>query len=217
MADPSQTHLFIHPALVRIWHWINAAAMIVMIMSGWRIYNASPVFSFIRFPNEITLGGWLAGALQWHFAAMWVLMANFLIYVIYGLWSGHFRRVFLPVTPDVVLKDLQLAMQFKLPHTVGSYNAVQRFAYVGVLSAIVLTILAGLAVWKPVQFSELAWLMGGYDGARVVHFLGMSAIVAFIVIHLALVLIVPSTLLPMFTGKVKLTGHAAHQAKEQTS
>jgi thiosulfate reductase cytochrome b subunit len=217
MADSSQTHLFVHPALVRLWHWINAAAMIVMIMSGWRIYNASPVFSFIKFPNEITLGGWLAGALQWHFAAMWVLMVNFLIYVVYGVWSGHFRRVFLPVTPDVVLKDLQLALQFKLPHSVGSYNAVQRFAYVGVLSAIVLTILAGLAVWKPVQFSELAWLMGGYDGARVAHFLGMAAIVAFIVIHLVLVLIVPSTLLPMFTGKAKLSSHSAPKSKEQTS
>ena len=216
MAQPTQTHLFVHPALVRLWHWINVFAMTLMIMSGWRIYNASPVFPPFRFPDALTLGGWLGGALQWHFAAMWLLMANFAVYVIYGLWSGHFRRVFLPVTPDVVLKDLQLAMAFKLPHTVGSYNAVQRFAYVGVLSAIVVTILAGFAVWKPVQFHELAWIMGGYEGARVVHFLGMTAIVAFIVIHLALVLIVPSTLLPMFTGKAKLAGpDAAHRAKEQ--
>jgi thiosulfate reductase cytochrome b subunit len=217
MAETTHTQLYVHPALVRLWHWINVVAMIIMIMSGWRIYNASPVFPGFRFPNEITLGGWLAGALQWHFAAMWLLMANFLIYVVYGLWSGHFRRTFLPVTPDVVLKDLQLALQFKLPHSVGSYNAVQRFAYVGVLSAIVVTILAGLAIWKPVQFYELAWIMGGYDGARVVHFLGMAAIVAFIVIHLALVLIVPSTLLPMFTGKASLARHDAHPTKEQTT
>ena len=198
--------LYIHPGLVRVWHWINVFAMTIMIMSGWRIYDASPVFSGIYFPPALTLGGWLGGALLWHFAAMWLLMANFLAYIIYGVWSGHFARVFLPITPASVLRDLRLALAFKLPHEVGRYNAVQRTAYVGVLSAIVLTILAGFAVWKPVQFSSLAALMGGYDGARVVHFLGMSAIVAFIVLHLVLVVLVPSTLLPMFTGSAKTHG-----------
>ena len=217
MPEASRTYLAVHPALVRLWHWINVVAMVIMIMSGWRIYNASPVFPPFRFPDAVTLGGWLGGALQWHFAAMWLLVANYAVYLVYGFWSGHFRRVFLPVTPDAVLNDLRLALQFKLPHSTGSYNAVQRFAYVGVLSAIVFTILAGLAVWKPVQFHELAWLMGGYDGARVVHFLGMTAIVAFIVIHLALVLIVPSTLLPMVTGKASLATHPGHPAKEQST
>ena len=198
-----------HPRLVRIWHWLNAVAMIVMIMSGWRIYNASPVFPPFVFPSVLTLGGWLGGALLWHFAAMWLLMANFAVYVVYGLWSGHFRRVFLPVTVSSVLKDLGLALQFKLPHDTGEYNAVQRFSYLGVLTAIVVTMLAGLAIWKPVQFYELAWVMGGYDGARVVHFLGMSAIVAFLAMHLVLVAVVPSTLLPMITGTAK--AHAASQ------
>jgi len=206
MAVKTPDHLAVHPLLVRIWHWINAVAMIIMIMSGWRIYNASPVFRGFSFPSQITLGGWLGGALQWHFAAMWLLMANLAVYMVWGLWSGHFRRVLLPLTPQAVLRDLTLALQSKLPHDVGSYNAVQRFSYAGVLAAIVLTILAGFAVWKPVQFYELAWLMGGYDGARVVHFLGMSAIVAFLVMHLVLVAIVPSTLLPMITGFAKRVG-----------
>jgi len=197
----------VHPLVVRVWHWINALAIILMIVSGWRIYDASPVFRSIYFPPSITLGGWLGGALQWHFAAMWLLMVNGLAYLIYGFWSGHFNRAFLPVTPRQVLGDLSRALRFDLPHEVGIYNSVQRFSYIGVLCAILLTILAGFAVWKPVQFHELAWLMGGYDGARIVHFLGMTAIVAFLVVHLALVLIVPSTLLPMFTGFAR--GHAS--------
>lgn len=201
-------HVHVHPMLVRGWHWINAAAMIVMIMSGWRIYNAAPVFHGFRFWPSITLGGWLGGALQWHFAAMWVLVTNLVVYVVWGFWSGHFSRTLLPLTPTVVLHDFWLALTFRLPHDVGRYNAVQRLFYAGVLSAITVTILAGLAMWKPVQFSELAALMGGYDGARVVHFLGMASIVAFLLVHLALVLLVPSTFLPMITGRAK--SHASN-------
>lgn len=210
--DVQQTHaagrIHIHPLLVRLWHWLNVVAMVIMIMSGWRIYNAAPVFPSFRFDNNFTIGDWLGGALQWHFAAMWLLMGNFLIYLIYGFLSGHFRRAFLPINPMALVRDFILALRFKLPHQVGEYNAVQRLSYVGVIAAIVLTILAGLAMWKPVQFSPLAALMGGYDGARVVHFFGMVAIVAFIVMHLVLVLIVPSTLLPMVTGSAKVKDHS---------
>lgn len=196
----------IHRLFVRIFHWINVVGMTLMIMSGWRIYNASPLFDF-RFPKEITLGGWLGGALQWHFAAMWLLVLNFLVYVILGFATGHFRRRFTPVGPRSVVTDLGKALRAKLPHDNKTYNAVQKASYIGVLLAILVTITAGLAVWKPVQFQGLAALMGGYEGARIVHFFGMAAICAFIVMHLALVLIVPSTLLPMITGSVK-EGHA---------
>jgi len=206
MSELESETILVHPIFVRVWHWLNAAAMIVMIMSGWRIYDASPVFPSVSFPHAITLGGWLGGALQWHFAAMWVLVLNGLIYVILGWWSGHFGRVLLPVTPNAVLRDLRKALSFDLPHDVGVYNAVQRASYIGVLCAILLTILAGMAIWKPVQFHELAWIMGGYNGARVVHFLGMTAIVAFLVMHLVLVAIVPSTLLPMFSGFARRHG-----------
>jgi len=90
--------------------------MTLMIMSGWRIYNASPLFDF-RFPNAITLGGWLGGALQWHFAAMWLLVINLLVYVIVGFASGHFRRRFTPVSPSSVLDDMGKALKGKLPHS----------------------------------------------------------------------------------------------------
>ncbi len=190
----------VHPAFVRFWHWVNAVAIVLMIGSGLRIYNASPLFDF-RFPNSITLGGWLAGALQWHFAAMWLLMVNLLLYFVVGALSGHFRKAFLPVGPRSVLRDMGLALRFRLPHVTGTYNAVQRASYIFVLAAIVVVILSGFAVWKPVQLQTLAALMGGYEGARLVHFFAMAAIVGFVVVHLALVILVPKTLLPMITGR----------------
>jgi thiosulfate reductase cytochrome b subunit len=192
----------VHPRLVRYWHWINAFAIIVMIASGWRIYNASPLFPF-RFPNEFTMGGWLGGALQLHFAAMWLFFINGLVYLIYGFVSGHFRRTFFPLRPNEVVRDLNLALHGKLEHRVGTYNAVQRLAYVGVMLALIGVFVSGLAIWQPVQFQTLAALMGGYEGARIVHFLMMAAIVAFLFLHLALVFIVPSTLLPMLWGRAR--------------
>ncbi|MGH6855452.1 MAG: cytochrome b/b6 domain-containing protein [Aestuariivirga sp.] len=199
----------IHSLSVRVFHWVNAFAIIVMIMSGWRIYNASPLFAF-RFPNEITLGGWLAGALQWHFAAMWLLVLNLLVYLLIGLFGGHFRRSFLPVTPASVFRDVGKALRGRLPHETGTYNAVQKASYIGVLAVIVLTILSGACVWKPVQLQSLTALMGGYEGARLVHFAGMTLICAFIVVHLVLVAIVPSTLLPMIRGWARIPREDQH-------
>src|SRR5205814_9548062 len=142
-------------------------------------------------------------ALQWHFAAMWLLVINLLVYLLIGLIGGHFRRTFLPVSPRAVAGDLGMALRGKLPHEVGRYNYVQKAFYIGILAVIALTIVSGLCVWKPVQLQSIVWLLGGYEGARLVHFAGMSLICAFIVVHLALVAIVPSTLLPMFTGRAR--------------
>ena len=150
----------------------------------------------------------LAGALQWHFAGMWLLAINGAIYLAYGLLSGHFRRAFFPVGPAAVLRDTLAALQFRLPHRLGAYNAVQKTLYLGVLSAGVVMVLTGLAIWKPGQFQELTWLFGGFDVARVIHFLGMAAIVAFLIVHVALVVIVPKTLPPMITGRAP--AHEAH-------
>jgi thiosulfate reductase cytochrome b subunit len=203
MNETSSLRTPIHGLFVRIFHWLNAIGIVLMIMSGWRIYNASPLFEF-RFPSQFTLGGWLGGALQWHFAAMWLLVINFAVYLIVGLVSGHFRRRFLPLTPKSLAVDFTQALKRKLPHSATTYNAVQKASYIGVLLAILITILSGTVVWKPVQAQALGALMGGYEGARLVHFLGMTAISAFIVMHLALVLIVPSTLLPMIRGWARL-------------
>jgi len=213
------SNVIVHPLTVRITHWLNALAMIIMIMSGWRIYNSDPILLF-SFPVWPTLGGsyegsvdihnedGLAGALQWHFAGMWLLAINGAIYLAYGLLSGHFRHAFFPVGPAAVLRDTLAALQFRLPHRLGAYNAVQKTLYLGVLTAGVVMVLSGLAIWKPGQFQELTWLFGGFDVARVIHFLGMAAIVAFLIVHVALVVIVPKTLPPMITGRA--SAHEAH-------
>src|ERR1700688_377358 len=99
----------IQPAWVRIVHWINAVAMILMIMSGWQIYNASPLFGF-SFSHSITLGGWLGGALLWHFAAMWLLMVNGLVYLALGSGNRRFRKQLLPITPAGVISDAKAAL-----------------------------------------------------------------------------------------------------------
>src|SRR5881296_1909650 len=146
----------IHPLIVRITHWINAFGILIMVASGWRIYNASPLFPF-RIPNDLTLGGWLAGALQWHFAALWLLVLNGIVYVAYGIISGHFRRKLLPLTPRAVLSDVLAALRGKLAHEdLAVYNAAQRAAYLAVILSLILLIISGLAIWKPVQLQELA-------------------------------------------------------------
>jgi thiosulfate reductase cytochrome b subunit len=191
----------VHPLWVRLTHWINVLAVALMIGSGWEIYNASPLFSFI-FPPSITLGGWLAGALLWHFAAMWLFAINGLFYVLYGIATGRFRRMLLPIRASNVLADLRAALGGKLSHAdLSAYNAVQKLFYVGVLIAGLVLVLSGLAIWKPVQFQELTALFGGYDTARYVHFFAMATIVGFLVIHVGMALLVPRSLRAMITGR----------------
>jgi thiosulfate reductase cytochrome b subunit len=214
IAPPRAIHTrVIHPLIVRITHWINAFAMVCMIGSGWKIYNAAPLFPF-TFPPWLTIGGWLGGAIAWHLAAFWLLVANGLVYIAYGVVSGHFRRNFFPLRPREILQQALAALTFRLPHEAGVYNAVQRLLYVVVIAMGIGVVISGLAVWKPVQFQEIAALMGGYDGARVVHFVMMSGIVGFVVVHLALVAIVPKTLPPMITGRI--VGENLDQAEKQS-
>ena len=193
----------VHPLAVRITHWINALAILVMVTSGWRIYNASPIFPF-RFPAEITLGGWLAGALQWHFAAMWLLVVNGLVYLSYGIASGHFRRKLLPISPRAVFRDVIEALRGRLAHDdLSTYNAAQRAAYLVIILCAILLVLSGLAVWKPVQLEELAAFFGGYEGARVVHLLAMATLVFVVLLHTVMVIFVPRTLPTMITGRAR--------------
>jgi len=193
----------IHPLAVRITHWINAFAIFIMVASGWRIYDASPLFPF-TIPKALTLGGWLGGSLQWHFAAMWLLAANGLVYLLYGIVSGHFRRKLLPIAPRAVLQDVLEALRGKLAHQdLSVYNAAQRAAYLGVIVVIALLVFSGLAIWKPVQLQELTALFGGYEGARVVHFLAMAAMVLIVLVHVVMVILVPRTFPTMITGRAR--------------
>jgi thiosulfate reductase cytochrome b subunit len=190
----------VHPTYVRVTHWINALATLVMIGSGWEIYNAAPLFPF-TFPKAMTLGGWLAGALLWHFAAMWLLVVNGLVYGMLGLLTGHFRQKLLPLRPADFARDLRAALSGRLAYEDFSvYNAVQKAFYIGVILAGVVVVVSGLAIWKPVQLGELTTLLGGYDNARLVHFFAMGAIVAFLTIHVAMAFVIPRSLRAMIRG-----------------
>ena len=192
----------IHPRWVRVTHWVNVLAMFMMIGSGWQIYDASPLFRFIYFPTQLALGQWLAGALLWHFAAMWLLVINGIVYVTLGIATGRFRRKLLPIRPRDVVNDVLAALRGKLAHDdLSVYNAVQRLLYVGVILAGVVIVLSGLSIWKPVQLKYLTAFFGGYDFARYVHFFAMASIVGFLTIHVALALIVPKSLRAMVYGR----------------
>jgi thiosulfate reductase cytochrome b subunit len=199
--EASRSRKVIQPAWVRTLHWINAVAMIVMITSGWQIYNASPLFNFV-FPPSITLGGWLAGGLLWHFAAMWVLMVNGLIYLTLGIVTGRFRRKLLPITVDGVVGDTKAALTGRLSHDdLSKYNQVQKLLYAGIIVVGIVIVLSGLSIWKPVQLQWLTAVFGGYDFARYVHFAAMASIVGFLIVHVILAVLVPKSLRAMIIGR----------------
>ena len=191
----------IHPLWLRLTHWLNVVAVVILTMSGWRIYNAAPIYDFV-IPKGITLGGWLGGALQWHFAAMWLLAANGLIYLAGNVTSGRLLNKFFPLSPRAFFDDLRAAFKGQLTHAdLSHYNSVQRAAYLFVMVDTALLVFSGLVLWKSVQFPILRELLGGYETARRVHFLAMSALLVFIGIHLAMVALVPRTLLAMIRGR----------------
>jgi thiosulfate reductase cytochrome b subunit len=217
MAASPERDVRVHPPAVRLMHWINAAAIIIMIGSGWHIYNNHPVFEWLTFPRWATLGGdpeityrlnkdvGFSNALLWHFAAMWVFVVNGTLALIYGLVTGRIRRKWFPITPTALWSDFRDALTFRLSHDdLSVYNAVQRLSYVGVVFAALLVFLSGLAIWKPVQFQGLTALFVDFQGARLVHFLAMAAIVLFLVVHVTLAVFVPRTIKSMITGRVRV-------------
>jgi thiosulfate reductase cytochrome b subunit len=198
---PRHDDAVVHPAWLRIAHWLNAAAVLVLVTSGWRIYDATG-FLGLTIPAAVTLGGWLGGALAWHFAAMWLLVANGLLYLAINLTSGRLRRQFFPIPPRQVLRDLGAALRGRLSHAdPRHYNSVQRLAYVFVMADCVVLVLSGLVLWKSVQFPLLRTLVGGYEGARRVHFFAMAGLCGFIAVHVIMVALVPRTLLAMLRGR----------------
>ena len=191
----------IHPLWLRLTHWLNALAAGILAMSGWRIYDASPLFAF-RFPSGITLGGWLGGALQWHFAAMWLLAGNGLIYLLLNAGSGRLPRKFFPLSASALYADLRAALHGRLAHAdPHSYNSVQRTAYLFVMLDTTLLVLSGLVLWKSVQFPLLRELLGDYETARRMHFFAMTGLLCFLAVHLAMVALLPRTLAAMIRGR----------------
>src|SRR5579863_6610684 len=210
-ADASQPRL--HPLPLRIMHWINAAAIFIMIGSGWKIYNDDVIFGLLHFPDWIVIGKWAQYGLQWHFFGMWIFVLNGIAYLTYGIVTGRFRRKLFPVSISEIAATVGDALRFKLAHDdLTHYNAVQKILYLGVMAAGILIVVSGLALWKPVQFSELAALFGSFQTIRVVHFLCMSAIVGFLLVHISLALLVPKSLVAMITGGPVVDNGAAPAA-----
>ena len=214
-AEDQDRRIKVHSPFVRVTHWINAIAILIMIGSGWRIYNNVPIFSWLTFPEWATLGGdpeityklnkdvGFSNALLWHFAAMWVFFVNGILALAAGVMSGRLRIKWLPLTISELVHDIRAALRFNLAHDdIRVYNAVQKLLYIGVILAAILMLLSGLAIWKPVQFQTLTWLFYDFQGAKLAHFIGMAAIALFILVHVTLAILVPKTITAMTRGSI---------------
>jgi len=205
-----------HHLVVRVTHWVNALALTIMIGSGLRIFNAYPAFarkgeSFCcypfagkKIPEWLTFGGWLEGARQWHFAAMWLLVVNGLVYLGFIYLHGEWRDL---VPRRGVLRDawemvrFYLALRPEHPHQ-GKHNALQRTVYFALPWVGAAAVVTGLAIWKPVQLAPLTHLLGGFVWARYFHFLAMLALVVLTLGHVFMVFAVdPYSLRAIVTGR----------------
>jgi Ni/Fe-hydrogenase b-type cytochrome subunit len=196
--DAPARQIYEHPWPVRFSHWVNTVALLVMVGSGFQIFRAFPSFGakipekdVLNWPRALALGGWLGGGLRWHLTFMWIYIATGLFYLGYQALSGNYRQVLL------VSADLRgvwpMARYYFLfgpkPLIRDSYNPLQKLAYTSALILGFLSVLTGFAIWKPVQFSWLAWLMGGFHLARIWHFLVMCALLLFVLGHLVMVIL----------------------------
>jgi Ni/Fe-hydrogenase b-type cytochrome subunit len=205
-----------HHWIVRLTHWVNAVALTLMVGSGLRIFNAYPAFarrgeSFCcwpweghRAPGWSTFGGWLAGARNWHFAMMWVLALNGMVYLAFIWLHGEWRDL-TPRRGDA--RDALEMVKFYLfvrkthPHQ-GKHNALQKIVYFALPWLGVLAVLTGVALWKPVQLAPLTNLFGGYVWVRYWHFVVMLTLVLLAAGHVFMVFAVdPGSLVSMFTGR----------------
>jgi thiosulfate reductase cytochrome b subunit len=191
-----------HSLATRIFHWVNAPVLAVMIYSGLLIYWANGVYAIrlgrvtpVRFFPDwfyaaMRLDHRLAEGMAWHFTFMWLFAANGLLYVGYTFLSGEWRelvpnRQTFAESWQVVLHDLGIRKQ---PLPPRKFNGAQRLAYTGVVTMGAGSLLTGLAIYKPVQVAWLTMLLGGYPMARLEHFALTVGYVAFFVIHIAQVI-----------------------------
>ena len=191
-------------------HWLNAVAMFIMITSGWGIYDDDVIVRGLYFSDYLRLGEGAEWSLNWHFAGMWLLVLNGLFYLVYGFWTGRLRERLLPIRVREIFQVVWETLHLKISHEdLTTYNAVQKVLYIVAILAGISQVVTGLAIWKPIQFSGLVTLLGGFQSARVLHFLGMSVLVGFVIVHVALAVLVPQTLWAMLTGgpRVGPSGH----------
>lgn len=195
----------LHPLAVRLMHWTNAIAMFIMITSGWGIYNDYVIIHGVHFASVLRLGAWAAPSLLWHFAGMWLLAFNGLAYLVYGLVKGRLRERLLPIRLSELKQTLRDTLHLKKQHNdPTTYNAVQKLLYIVVICAGIGQVVTGLLIWKPIQFSSAVALLGGFQALRKEHFIGMSIISGFVLVHVSLALLVPKTLWAMMGSGLRL-------------
>jgi Ni/Fe-hydrogenase b-type cytochrome subunit len=196
-----------HTLIVRLSHWTNFGALAIMVCSGLRIFNASPLFD-LRFPKWILLGGWLGGARMWHFAAMWIFVLNGIIAVLYNIFTRHGRKTTIFRETDIkgVFPMIKYYLRIEKEHPrSGKYNPLQKLAYTSTPFLGIGVVLSGLAMYMPVQLQLIASVFGGYDLARWIHFLFMAALVLFFAGHIIMVITAGwSNFVPMITGWKRL-------------
>lgn len=210
-----------HRGLVRLTHWLNAVFLAGMIGSGLQIYTAYAHIGYhgetfgalnpfdasrAHLPRQLLLGGWLAGGLRWHFVLAWPFVLTGLAYLVFLAVSGEWRALLfrprdIPAAAQMARYYLRLRRD---PPPQGKHNALQKSAYTFVLILAVISILSGFALAKPVQLSWLTALFGGYEWARYWHFVAVWTFTAFIVVHVAAVLVSdPASLRAIITGRYR--------------
>jgi len=207
-----------HHVIVRITHWLNLPLIVLMAASGLQIYRAYPRFGErggpyapnplqdVAIPEWARLGGWLAGGLHWHFMVMWLFMAVGLAYLVYMLASGEWRKlVFRPSDLPEALQMVRYYLRVRKDYpALGKHNALQKGAYTSIVLLGVVSVLTGLAVWKPIQLSWLVFVFGGFQAARYWHFVAVWLFAGFTVVHTIMVLFTdPATLRAMVTGRYR--------------
>lgn len=162
----------------KVFHWLNIISLVLMITSGLQIYNANPVFGGRggwHFPELFVLGGWLAGGRHWHFAAMWLFALNLLWYGIYIFITRRWKRRFMS---DKDIKALQNSQNLK-----RKTYAWHRLVYTAIIPILILAILSGLGMYKPVQFHWIVGLFGSWQALRIVHFITVPTVIVFAIAH----------------------------------
>ncbi len=204
-----------HHWIVRVTHWVNAIALTLMVGSGLRIFNAYPAFArrgeqFCCYPFEhkaipdyLTFGGWLGGARHWHFALMWILVLNGLVYLTFIYLHGEWRDL-VPRRGDAryALAMLKFYLFVSKTHPKqGKHNAMQKVTYFALPVLAIVQVLTGLAIWKPVQLGWITALFGGFVWARYWHFMTMVGLIALSFAHVFMVFAVdPYSMQSMVTG-----------------
>ena len=222
-----------HRLPTRIWHWVNALTVIVMLMSGLMILNAHPRLYWgvygANFDHAwLSLGhrpfpGWatipstydLAGARRWHLAFAWVLVAGLVLFLLTSLWNRHVQRDLAPkpqeLAPSHVWHDIREHARLNFPKGDAAlrYNILQKLSYVGVIFVLLpLMILTGLTM-SPGMDSAWPWLLdlfGGRQSARSIHFLAATALLLFILVHLVMVVLAGpiNEIRSMITGRFRV-------------